>query len=213
MPRFSIPVDGQRVRQERLTKGWLQEDLARQAGLSQKTVSIIETTNRTEPHSIENIARALGCSVYELLPRAQGLTVQLLRITVDRKIDAGREKMREWGKWVGKSRAGQWSEEWFCLKDALKYGHEAVEYDPTYTRGWTFLASVYQRIGQEELLAKQCLARSYEIALQSGRSPGDFYNEVDKHIRTGYPFAPTGSLTRQPLPPGFKDVYQPYWTE
>lgn len=212
MPRFSIQVDGQKVQRMRRDRGWSQVDLADRARLTQKTVSVIETTNRAEPSSIENIAEALRCSVYEFLPRAQRFEVQILRITVDRKIDEARKEVQGWGEWIGGGKPGEWSKEWYYLKHACKYAQEAIEYDPTYTRGWTLLADIYHLTGRRDL-AKYCLAKSYEIAMQVGPSPGDFYNKVEDRIRTGRPFKPAGTLERQSPPPGFEDVYQLYWTE
>jgi putative transcriptional regulator len=75
------------IREFRRMKGWTQDDLAVEAGMSQDTISAVEA-GRREPHAstLRKIARALGVEVADLylgpvLPKAQasGALVERLR--------------------------------------------------------------------------------------------------------------------------------------
>lgn len=127
----------------------------------------------------------------------------------ERKIDEGRQKVQQWGERISQS---GWDEQaWHLLGFALQLTHEAVEIDPDYQRAWTLMADVYHRIGKEEL-AKKCLGKSYALATPGPNHPGRFYRDVERNIRSGYPFNSAGRLTRQLPPSWFEAKYQRYWT-
>ena len=61
---------GERVAELRRGRGWEQDDLAAKAGVSQSTVSRVETGARRAPSSetMRRLARALGVPVDALYP-------------------------------------------------------------------------------------------------------------------------------------------------
>lgn len=61
-----LAVKGATVRTLRLSLGWSQEDLARQAGIRQGTVSAIERGGRARPSTVRLVAEALGVTVPEV---------------------------------------------------------------------------------------------------------------------------------------------------
>ena len=126
----------------------------------------------------------------------------------ERKVDAAREKVREWGRAV---RAGKpWDmQAWHYLGDALQLANEALEIDGKYQRAWTILADVHHRIGNGEL-AKECLRRSKSLATQGPNYPGRFWKEVSGHISTGYPFDRNGGVRRESAPNWFEDKFSRY---
>ena len=131
------------------------------------------------------------------------------RARAERKADEGRQKVQEWGQRIGQ--LGWDEQDWHLLGFALQFTHEAVEVDPDYQRAWTLMADVYHRIGKEEL-AKKCLKKSYSLAGPGPNFPGRFYKQVEKNIKSGYPFNSAGGLKRQSPPTWFETKYQRYWT-
>jgi len=131
------------------------------------------------------------------------------RARAERKTDEGRQKVQEWGQ-----RISQWGwdeQAWHLLGFALQFTHEAIEVDPDYQRAWTLMADIYHRIGKNELATK-CLNKSYHLATPGPNFPGRFYKDVEKNIRSGYPFNSLGRLKRQQPPVWFENKYQKYWT-
>jgi tetratricopeptide (TPR) repeat protein len=131
------------------------------------------------------------------------------RARAERKTDEGRKKVQEWGERINQFGWGE--QAWHLLGFALQFTHEAVEVDPDYQRAWTLMADVYHRIGKEEL-ARKCLKKSYSLAGPGPNFPGRFYKQVDKNIKSGYPFNSAGRLQRQSPPTWFEAKYQRYWT-
>ncbi len=127
------------------------------------------------------------------------------KLTADLKIEHARERIREWGMRISR---GEW--DWHLLGHALEFAHQAKELNGEYQRPWTMLADIYHRIGKIEL-AKECLKKSYLLALPGPRFPGGFYKEVEKNIQTGYPFNSYGGLKRMTPPEWFEAKYQQYW--
>ncbi len=68
MSTIAIVKIGRRLRAERVRRFWTQERLAKEAGISQKAISKIET-NQVEPHfsTILKLAKALGVDPSELV--------------------------------------------------------------------------------------------------------------------------------------------------
>lgn len=63
----STTAVGDNIRIRRAARRWSQERLSKEAKVEQKTISNIERTHRYRSDSIEKIARALGCSVADLV--------------------------------------------------------------------------------------------------------------------------------------------------
>ena len=57
---MDIAVDGNKIRELRLTKSWSQEQLADASGLHHRTIQRIETENRASPKSRQALANALA---------------------------------------------------------------------------------------------------------------------------------------------------------
>jgi len=123
--------------------------------------------------------------------------------------DEGRHKVQEWGQRI--SQLGWDEQAWHLLGFALQFTHEAVEVDPDYQRAWTLMADIYHRIGKAEL-AKKCLKKSHSLAKPRPNFPDRFYGDIEKNIRSGYPFNDAGGLKCQPLPSWFEEKYKKYWT-
>ncbi len=58
--RDCLRVDGGRLRELRLDHGWTQRDLARRAGVSERTVRTAEYGGPVSPATLGFLARALG---------------------------------------------------------------------------------------------------------------------------------------------------------
>ena len=127
------------------------------------------------------------------------------KVAADEKIEAAREKVREWGARISQ---GEW--DWHLLGHALEFAHQAMEENREYQRPWTILADIYHRIGKLEL-ANKCLEKSYATATPGPRFPGGFYKEVKGNINSGYPFNSAGGLKRVLPPDWFEQKYQKYW--
>jgi transcriptional regulator with XRE-family HTH domain len=58
----------EKVREARLNAGYSQSELAKLAGVSQSSIAMIETGERTNPHprTLRKLAEALGIEVREL---------------------------------------------------------------------------------------------------------------------------------------------------
>ncbi len=133
------------------------------------------------------------------------------RQAADRRVDDAREKVRAWGARIA-ARRGEWDDEcWHLLGHALKCASEAIESAPRYQRPWTILADIYHRIGKSDL-AKQSLERSFQLATPGPNHPGRFYREVERNIKSGYPYNGSGVLSRQAPPSWFEDKYSQYWS-
>ena len=60
---------GDKVREQRLLRGWSQEELGKRTGLSSGHISEIENGQRKmlQARTVKNLSRALEVKVYELL--------------------------------------------------------------------------------------------------------------------------------------------------
>jgi transcriptional regulator with XRE-family HTH domain len=57
---MGIIVDGHRLRLELIRRGWHSSDLAREAGLSEPTISAALMGHQISPHSLRQIAEAIA---------------------------------------------------------------------------------------------------------------------------------------------------------
>ena len=66
-----MEVDGVGLRQLRRERAWSQRDLARQSGVSQDTITRLETGQReAQPRTMRRLAEALGVEPRELMKRS-----------------------------------------------------------------------------------------------------------------------------------------------
>jgi transcriptional regulator with XRE-family HTH domain len=67
-----MEVDGVKLREARLDRGYSQEDLHQLTGVSRDTISRLETGDRPNPHprTLRTLASALGVSVADIRKRA-----------------------------------------------------------------------------------------------------------------------------------------------
>jgi transcriptional regulator with XRE-family HTH domain len=66
-----MEVNGVRLRQLRRERAWSQRDLARQSGVSQDTITRLETGQReAQPRTMRRLAEALGVEPRELMKRS-----------------------------------------------------------------------------------------------------------------------------------------------
>jgi transcriptional regulator with XRE-family HTH domain len=66
-----LEVDGGRLRQLRRERAWSQRDLARRSGVSQDTITRLETSQReAQPRTTRRLAEALGVEPRELMKRS-----------------------------------------------------------------------------------------------------------------------------------------------
>ena len=74
-----------RVTAERLRRGWKQNELARRAGLSQSTVSLIETKRLTKPWATQlaKLAQALDWPLEDLQSLLDPVEIQVGEVTRD----------------------------------------------------------------------------------------------------------------------------------
>ena len=71
MNRNTVPVDGKKIRELRLEKGWTQEDLAGEAGCAKRTIERLEQNRPCSIHIISDVATALGMDTKDLLAKGQ----------------------------------------------------------------------------------------------------------------------------------------------
>ena len=64
--------DVAKLRDDMSERGWLPTDLAREAGVSDMTVSRFLSGERANPRTAEKLARALGRGIRRYLIRAEG---------------------------------------------------------------------------------------------------------------------------------------------
>lgn len=63
-----MEVDGMKLRQVRRKHAWSQRDLARESGISQDTITRLETGQReAQPRTLRRLADALGVEPKELM--------------------------------------------------------------------------------------------------------------------------------------------------
>ncbi len=66
-----MEVNGARLRQLRRERAWSQRDLARHSGVSQDTITRLETGQRdAQPRTMRRLAEALGVEPRELMKRS-----------------------------------------------------------------------------------------------------------------------------------------------
>jgi diguanylate cyclase (GGDEF)-like protein len=71
MHQDGIRLDGRKIRELRICRGWTQKDLAGKAGYAQRTIENAEAGRRILPRTLYEISQALGVSIQHLLlPRA-----------------------------------------------------------------------------------------------------------------------------------------------
>ncbi len=82
-----IPAIGERIRELRTAAGMSQQALAMAAGLSMSVVSQLEQGYRDDPRisTVAAIARALGVTIDELMPKAGQVEPELPKKTRKRK--------------------------------------------------------------------------------------------------------------------------------
>jgi transcriptional regulator with XRE-family HTH domain len=62
-----VATVGERLKEERLLRGWSQRDLAREAGTTAETISSIETgQHKPRPSTLRKLAKSLGIEVRDL---------------------------------------------------------------------------------------------------------------------------------------------------